>query len=95
MKFVFEIGQMVERVYGQKEYNDLANLMRQFFKDESVIKEMVELVPRRDGDLFKVCEQRVLVGKNGVEYDLYLCQKLETQEFTLFGRSGLREHICS
>lgn len=91
--FKFEIGQVLEMVRGQKEDDYIANVIRRFVKNESVVKELVALNTNQDGDLFKVCERRLKTDKNNVVHDLYLCQNLKTQEFTLFGQSGLREHI--
>lgn len=92
MKFEFEIGQIVEMVRGQKSYEYVANIIRRFVKDESVVEELVNLNQDRDGDLFKVCERLLRKDASHVERDLYLCQNLQTKEFTLFGRSGLRSH---
>lgn len=89
--FKFEIGQVLEMVRGQKERDYTANVIRRFVKNESSVKELVDLNQAQDGDLFKVCERRLKADANNVEHDLYLCQSLKTQEFTLFGRDGLRE----
>lgn len=93
MKYAFEIGQLVEMVRGEKELSYTVSVIRRFTSNESLIKEIVDLNTNRDGDLFKVRERRIVTDKNNVEHDLYLCQKLKTLEFTLFGRSGLREFV--
>ncbi len=94
MIFKFEIGQVLEMVHGQKEQDWLTNVIRRWIKDESVVKDLANLSQDRDGDLFKVCERWLGPDTNkNVAHDLYLCQNLKTQEFTLFGRSGLREPI--
>lgn len=91
MIFEFEIGQIVEMVHGASERDYTAAAIRRFVEDESTVNELVALNSNQDGDLFKVCERRVKIA-NDVEHDLYLCQNLKTQEFTLFGRAGLRKH---
>lgn len=90
--FKFEIKQVVEMVRGQKEDNYKASIIRRFISDESFIKKFID-DQAQDGDLFEVCERRMKKDANNVEHDLYLCRNLKTDEFTLFGRSGLREHV--
>lgn len=91
--FVFEVGQVLEMVHGQKEIDYTAGVIRRFISDESVIQEILALNDAQDGDLYKVHERRLAADKNNVSHDLYLCQNLKSEEFelTLFGRSGLRE----
>ena len=84
--FIFKIGQIVERVRGEKEHDYIASFIRQFTQDDSIFK-------HQDVDLFRVREWRVKRGQDYVEHDLYLCQNLKTLEFTLFGRSELRDHV--
>lgn len=89
----FEIGEIVEMVRGKKEDDYTASVIRRFISDEEAIKELVDLNPARDGDLVKVHERRLKKDGRGVEHDLYLCQNLRTEEFSLFGRSGLRKQV--
>ena len=81
-------------IRGQRELDYTSNIIRRFVKNESVVKELVDLNENRDGDLFKVCKRWMKKDRNNVEHDMYLCQNLKegkTLEFTLFGRDGLRE----
>lgn len=91
--FKFEIGQTVEMVRGPKEIEYTANLIRRFIRNEAAVQELLALNDNRDGDLFEVKERRMKKDAKNVEHDLYLCKSLKNDEFTLFGRSGLREHV--
>ena len=79
--YKFELGQIVEMVHGEKEINFYKKILRRFISNECDITELANMNAPKDGDLYKVHERRI-ANKNNVE--------LNTQEFTLFGRSGLR-----
>lgn len=91
MDFAFEVGEIVEAVRNPTDGDYLTCLFGQFIPDEVDLKNQVDvtLSIHQDGDLFKVCEKRIKTVNN-VDHDLYLCKSLKTEEYTLFGRSGLR-----
>lgn len=91
--FKFEIGQVVEMVWTPADDEFISNVIRRFTHNEDTVQELVNLDEARDGDLCRVCERWIKKDNDNVEHDLYLCQNLQTQEYTLFGRSGLREHV--
>ena len=86
MSYKFKIGQVVEMVRTQ-EFNEIkAGIIRCWVRNESSVKKVLDLDKSKDGDLYEVVERHMKDG-----HDLYLCKSLKTEEFTLFGRSGLRE----
>jgi hypothetical protein len=93
--FKFEIDQVVEMVRGSSHDQWMRNLFCRFFRKESTVEEFMDMDKSKDGDLFQVKERWTKEDRRKLKHDLYLCENLKTKEWTLFGRTGLREHfIC-
>lgn len=92
MIYKFEVGQILEMIHGQKERDYVVNVVRRWIKNESSVQEFLNMNEDHDGDLVEVIERRTKLDAKNVEHDLYLCKKLKTQEYSLFGRTGLRKY---